>query len=424
MPDHDPSDARVIAALELALEADPAATPVRLHLAALLLASGENARALDHYTTVLTRDPLHRDALEGAAAAAEASGDTTRAASLRALLGAAAATPQPAAQRPGPASIAEDAGDDEDGEEPVRVGAGPSNDPTPWWEAAFTGITLRDVGGMEAVKRRLEISFLGPMRNPALRHAYRASLRGGLLLYGPPGCGKTYIARALAGEMGARFVSIGLDEVLDMWLGQSEKHIHEAFEQARRNAPCVLFFDELDAVGQKRTQLRNNPAQRGVVNQLLAELDGVDADNEGVFVLGATNHPWDVDSALLRPGRFDRTVLVLPPDEPARRQILEHHLTDRPVGGIDLDRLAAGTDGFSGADIAHLVESATELALEAAVISGEMRPIGMDDLTRALGEVRPSVRTWFETARNVVIFANQTGMYDELAAYMKLRKAL
>ncbi|HEX6493724.1 MAG TPA: ATP-binding protein, partial [Candidatus Dormibacteraeota bacterium] len=393
------------------------AIQLRLQLAGLLLASGAEAAALDEYTAVLAREPLNRGALEGAATAADRLGDRNRAASCRALLQVAPAAPSASEPAPPPAAPS-------DGEDAVQVKAGDAAETLPWWEAAFTGTTLKDVGGMEQVKHRLDVSFLAPMRNPELRAAYRKSLRGGLLLYGPPGCGKTYIARALAGELGARFMSIGLDDILDMWLGQSEKHVHEAFEQARRNAPCVLFFDEVDAIGQKRLQLRNHAAHRGVVNQLLAELDGVDGKNEGVFVLGATNHPWDVDSALMRPGRFDRVVLVLPPDEAARREILAHHIEDRPVEGVDVVQLAARTEHFSGADLAHLVDSASELALEDAVRAGTVRPIGGDDFLRALGQLKPSTPAWFETARNVVIFANQTGMYDELSAYMRARGLL
>jgi SpoVK/Ycf46/Vps4 family AAA+-type ATPase len=117
-----------------------------------------------------------------------------------------------------------------------------------------------------------------------------------VLLYGPPGCGKTFLARAVAGELGARFFALGLNDVLDMWLGESERRLHDAFAAARRAAPCVLFLDELDALGQKRSHLRRS-AGRNVVNQLLAELDGAQADNEGLFVLAATNHPWDVDTS-------------------------------------------------------------------------------------------------------------------------------
>ena len=171
--------------------------------------------------------------------------------------------------------------------------------------AHLSGMTLADVGGLEDVKDRLRRSFLDPLQNPSLRRMYGTSLRGGLLLWGPPGCGKTFIACALAGELGAAFISIGLHDVLDMYLGNSERNMHQVFEAARRAAPCVLFFDEVDALGQRRTNLARS-AGRNVVAQLLVELDGATTRNEGVFVLGATNQPWDVDPALQRPGRFDR----------------------------------------------------------------------------------------------------------------------
>jgi SpoVK/Ycf46/Vps4 family AAA+-type ATPase len=229
------------------------------------------------------------------------------------------------------------------------------------------------------------------------------------------------VARAVAGEMGARFIPVGLADVLSMWLGQSERHLHELFETARRNAPVVLFFDELDAIGLKRSQLSHS-AGRNVVNQLLAELDGIGAENEGVFTLGATNHPWDVDSALLPPGRFDRLALVAPPDSPAREAILRYHLRQRPAGSIDLASVARRTDGFSGADIAHLCETATELAMEASIDSGMVRPIEMMDFDRALKQVRPSTPSWFETVRNFVLFANESGLYDDLLAYMRAHK--
>ena len=193
-------------------------------------------------------------------------------------------------------------------------------------------LRLADVGGMEHVKQRLELSFLGPIRNPQLASAFGATAGGGLLLYGPPGCGKTFIARAVAGEIGARFSEFGVADVLDMWTGSSERNLAEIFAAARRNAPCVLFFDEVDALGHKRSHLTTSSSMRNTVNQLLSEMDSLGGRNDGVFVLGATNHPWDVDSALRRPGRFDRMLLVLPPDGPAREAILRHHLRDRPLG--------------------------------------------------------------------------------------------
>src|SRR5438874_6807306 len=313
-------DPALLAALNEALQKDPQSVPLRLHLAGLLMQSGGEQAALEHYAVILVRDPANVPALDGAAQAADAVGDAARANGYRQLLRALEGAPTP----PTPASpTAEQKG--ETPREGVPVAQAPG-DPTPWWEVEWPNLRLKDVGGMENVKRRLNIAFLGPLKNPELRKAYGKSLRGGLLLYGPPGCGKTFIARATAGEMKAKFMGIGLSDVLDMWLGQSEKQLHETFETARRNAPCVVFFDELDALGQKRTNLRMHGPMRNLVNQLLAEMDGAASSNEGIFLLGATNHPWDVDSAMLRPGRFDRMLLVLPPDLEARRAILRYHL--------------------------------------------------------------------------------------------------
>lgn len=274
------------------------------------------------------------------------------------------------------------------------------------------------------VKARLEAAFLAPMRNPELQRYYRKSLRGGLLLYGPPGCGKTFLARAVAGELGAQFFNVGLSDVLDMWLGNSEQNLHEAFAAARRAAPCVLFLDELDALGQKRSHLRTSPSIRNVVNQLLAELDGAQEDNEGVFVLAATNHPWDVDTALRRPGRLDRTLLVLPPDEPAREAILARELADRPADRIDIGRLARKTGEYSGADLVHLVETAAEEAIQLSLTSGGMKPITEAEFERALKSVRPSTRSWFGVAHNYALYANDGGQYDDLLAYIRSHKLL
>jgi SpoVK/Ycf46/Vps4 family AAA+-type ATPase len=284
-------------------------------------------------------------------------------------------------------------------------------------------VTLADVGGLKDVKRRLELSFLAPMRNPELRVQFGKSLRGGLLLWGPPGCGKTFIARALAGELGATFYEVGLSDVLDMYIGNSERNLRSIFEAARRNRPCLLFFDEIDALGQKRTNLRHGgTALRGVVNQMLAELDGATSDNEGIFVLAATNHPWDVDSALLRPGRFDRSVLVLPPDVEARTAILGFHLRGRPAEPFDLRPLAKATEGFSGADLALACEQATEAAMEVSMESGTVQPITKRQLTEAIQSIRPSIGEWLETARNYALYSNDSGTYDELATYLKRRR--
>jgi SpoVK/Ycf46/Vps4 family AAA+-type ATPase len=294
-------------------------------------------------------------------------------------------------------------------------------------EPVETTLRLADVGGLAEVKAHIEAAFLTPLRNPELRERYGATLRGGLLLYGPPGCGKTYLARAVAGELGARFIPVGLSDVLSRWMGQSESNIADLFAYARAQAPCVLFFDEIDALGRSRSGLgRSASALRGVINQLLSELDGVASQNEGIFVLGATNAPWDVDGALRRPGRFDRAVFVQPPDEQARVEILRTHLGGLPLDpGVDVVRLAARADGFSGADLAHVCRTAAQSALvEAARTGSSDRPVTARDLEAAIAGITPSTGRWFASARNVVLFADQAGEYTPLAAYMKAHRLL
>jgi SpoVK/Ycf46/Vps4 family AAA+-type ATPase len=424
---------QLIESMIAAVHASPQDLPLRVHLAQLLITAGRGPEAVTHLAVALQQDPAHDEARTLTAHA----------------LAAPSARPEPPSAQPEQPSI-----------QPKQPSAEPeqqkpANQAMDWraYEEEFTSsvpprfvrsddepdpvageqdrvvdvetssVRLADVGGMADVKKRLELAFLAPLRNEKLRSLYGKSLRGGLLLYGPPGCGKTFLARAVAGEMGARFVTVSLVDVLNMWIGQSERNLHEIFETARRNAPCVLFLDEVDALGHKRSQLQSS-AMRTLGNQLLAEMDGMEGTNDGVFVLAATNAPWDVDPALRRPGRLDRTVLVVPPDATARRVILEVHLRDRPIASIDLKRLAAATERFSGADLAHLCETAAEYAMHDSVTSGQVRMIEQRDFEAALREIQPSTGAWLNTARNVAMFANQDGAYDELAKYLKKNKLL
>ncbi len=434
----------VLDSLRRAVEAMPDDVPLRLHLATMLLRAGQRDEAVRQLGAVLQRDPGHAEALGllrgfgDDPGPAEATGQPPAAgpdnpAERSVVPPAAPASAPRASAGPGqPPQYDWSQAEDElrdvlpamfIGDAPGADSASAGLEEADAYDAEHAGLTLADVAGMTEVKQRLEAAFLAPMRNPELRRLYGKSLRGGLLLYGPPGCGKTFIARAVAGELGARFIAVSFADIIDMFVGQSERNIHELFEIARRNAPCVLFLDEVDAIGQKRSQLRHTP-MRSAVNQLLLELDDISGHNEGVFLLAATNHPWDVDSALRRPGRFDRTLLVLPPDAAAREEVFRYHLKGRPVAGIDLARLARQTDGYSGADIAHICETAAERALMDSVRLGEPRMIGPDDLEGAIGEVKPSLGAWFDTARNVALFANEGGTYDDLAAYLRKRRLL
>ncbi len=418
----------LIRSLRMAVEAAPDDVPLRLHLGSLLLDAGQPDAAIIEAAVALQRVPGDDEAR---ALMARAMGVPPAAANLAGELPPVA--PTPATGNEVDAAFNWDAATDQVKDViPPRFVEAPlatdgSGDPgeSPAWEVDAPGtVRLADVGGMQDVKDRLEAAFLAPLRNPELRKLYGKSLRGGLLLYGPPGCGKTFVARAVAGELGASFLSVSVNDVLDMWIGNSERNMHELFETARRQAPCVVFLDELDALGGKRSRTQS-AGMRNTVNQLLTELDGINAAaNEGVFVLAATNVPWDVDIALRRPGRFDRTLLVLPPDAPAREAILRYHLRERPIEKVDLGKLVKLTEGRSGADLAHLCESAAETALLDSARTGVVRMIGMKDLLDAAKQTTSSTEPWFASARNVAMYANDGGMYDDLVAYLKKRRML
>lgn len=277
--------------------------------------------------------------------------------------------------------------------------------------------TFADVGGLESLKERLRMDIIYPLQRPDLFKAYGKKVGGGVLLYGPPGCGKTLVARAAAGECNVTFISVEIQQVLDMWLGESEKRLHEVFERARAEAPTILFFDEMEAIGAARHQIRQGPGRR-MVNQLLSELDGVGTNNDSILVLGATNAPWDVDPALRRPGRFDRVIFVPPPDLAARENIVKLAFADRPTEGLDYAMIARRTARFSGADLRHLAEVASERALGEALRSGQIRPITSSDVLASLDKVRPTTMEWMETARRFVTYGNQAGVYDEVARYL------
>lgn len=282
-------------------------------------------------------------------------------------------------------------------------------------------IKFSDVGGMRKVKEEIDIKIIQPLKNPDLYKAFGKKTGGGILLYGPPGCGKTFIAKATAGEIDAKFINIGLHDILDMWIGNSEKNLHEIFELARRNTPCVLFFDEVDAMGASRSDLKQS-AMRHVINQFLAEMDGVSSNNEGVLILAATNAPWSVDPAFRRPGRFDRIIMVEPPDVGAREEMLRNMLEGKPVGEVEVFKIAQATDGYSGADLVAVIDIAVEDKLRESMQKDTIQTIGTKDLMKAVKQHKPTTTEWFATARNYALYANESGLYDDILKYMKIKK--
>lgn len=281
-------------------------------------------------------------------------------------------------------------------------------------------ITFDDVGGMDKVKDEIQMKIIHPLTHPDIYKAYGKKIGGGILMYGPPGCGKTHLARATAGQVKAKFLAVGINDVLDMWLGNSEKNLNAIFKQARRNTPCVLFFDEVDALGASRTDMRHSGG-RHIINQFLSELDGVKHSNEGVLILAATNAPWHLDTAFRRPGRFDRIIFVPPPDTSARAEILRILLKGKPVKDIDYPYIAKKTNAFSGADLQAVVDVAVEAKLREAMKQGIPTPLTTKDLQQALKTVKSSTKEWFTTARNYALYANQGGLYDDILEHLNLK---
>ncbi|MEZ4400841.1 MAG: ATP-binding protein [Kofleriaceae bacterium] len=297
-----------------------------------------------------------------------------------------------------------------------------SNDDTAAADAALAPaappVTFADVGGLDDVKAQIDKRIILPFQKPSLFARYRKKAGGGILLYGPPGCGKTLLARATAGQCAATFLNVAIDDILDMWLGESERKLHAVFAKARATPPAVLFFDELEALAGKRQHNRDQTSAK-LVSQFLAEMDGFAQNNAGVLILAATNTPWAIDPAFRRPGRFERVLFVPPPDRAARASILALHLRDRPVAAdVDVAALAQRTSGFSGADLEHLVDTAADRAIADALARGAEVPIDADHLAGALTEVKPTTGEWLTTARNYARYANEGGQYDEVLEFL------
>jgi len=464
----------IVRALREALSVSPDNVPLRQHLAETLLSYGRFAEAEEEYRAALSLSPqalklqtglakalFQQDKVPAAISIVEdifknspeiipaevyllysrlllRAGDTRRAAGeyLKALdADPAAADPTLAEQlgiRPGNAQSLsetyfnsehpenEDAGtpraDTEEGAARLLAEDEPGG---PAVDLERPTVTFADVGGMDALKDEIRMKIIYPMTHPELYQAYGKSMGGGILMYGPPGCGKTYLARATAGEVRANFLAVGISDILDMWLGKSERNLHEVFDVARRNRPCILFFDEVDALAASRSDMRHS-AGRHVINQFLAELDGVKFSNEGVLILGATNAPWHLDTAFLRPGRFDRVIFVPPPDVPSRASILRVLLKGKPTREVDYDYLAKKLNDFSGADLRAVIDTAVEAKLREAMKKGIPAPLTTADLQAAAKGVKPTTKAWFASARNYAIYANQSGFYDDILPYLNI----
>ena len=404
--------------LERALLADPFNGEMRAEYAALLLSQGDAQAALAQYDIVLKQMPAHAAAHVGRARALLAlgrDGDALQCYASAALL---------------PGFEADELLDARQSKarraEPSRFSVVQGGRPDNVVELVNTSrerVRFADIAGLDDLKRTVRLQIIEPFLRPGLFAKFKKRAGGGVMLYGPPGCGKTMLARAVATECRAEFMSVGISDVLNMYIGESERNLAAIFEKARHSRPCVLFFDEIDALAFARSKAQSEHT-RQVVNELLSQLDGFGADNQDVLILAATNMPWDVDSAMKRPGRFSRQVFVPPPDEAARAHIVQLKLHGVPHEGVDAHAIAKATPHFSGADIEGLVEMAKDFVLEDHVTNNVERSITQADLLRAAKDARASTLDWLRTARNLVKYAGADDSYGEVERYLKAHKLI
>ncbi|MEM7825460.1 MAG: AAA family ATPase, partial [Candidatus Aenigmatarchaeota archaeon] len=248
-------------------------------------------------------------------------------------------------------------------------------------------VKWEDIGGLEEVKQQLREMVEWPLKNPEAFERMGITPPRGILLYGPPGCGKTLVAKAVANESGANFIAVKGPEVLTLWVGESERKVREIFRRARQVAPAIIFFDEIDALAPRRGLYRGSAVTETVVSQLLTEMSGIE-ETKGVVIIAATNRPDIVDPALLRPGRIDRFVLIPAPDEKSRLEILKVHTRNMPLKNVDLKEWAKKTEGFSGADIEALCREAAMNSLRENIKAKE---ITNKHFEQAFSKITPSI---------------------------------
>lgn len=252
-------------------------------------------------------------------------------------------------------------------------------------------ITWDMIGGYEDVKKEIRDYLELPLKNRELAKRYGLKLPNGILLFGPPGCGKSMMMKALASETGINFIYVNISDIMSKWYGESENRLKELFNNARRNAPCILFFDEIDTIGVKRESHTGDSVTPRLLSLMLSEIDGINSD-DGVIIVGSTNVPQLLDKALLRAGRFDKLIYIGPPDKKARKEILQIHCKGKPLADdVDFDKLAELTERYSGADLGNLCQEVSRIVAVESLEKGVERKITMNDFIEAIKRYRPSI---------------------------------
>lgn len=283
--------------------------------------------------------------------------------------------------------------------------------------AVKPGIRFVDIAGLETVKENIKEAIVYPFKYPEEYCYFGVKPGGGILLYGPPGCGKTMLAAAAAAECDAVFINLKVSDIKDKYVGESEKNIKEVFTTAQSYEKAILFFDEIDSLAWERSASREGH-ERSLVSELLAQMDGLEAKDtvRKYLVLAATNRPWDVDIALRRPGRFDTTVFIPNPDFEARRKILELSLEGKPLSSsVDLDEIARKTEGFASSEIVAVCQTAAKIPLRERIREKKpRRQLTMTDFEQTLKNQRTVLASWYAKAAKELVSSDQIDMFGDL----------
>jgi transitional endoplasmic reticulum ATPase len=279
------------------------------------------------------------------------------------------------------------------------------------------GIKFADIAGLETVKENIKEAIVYPFIFPDEYKYFGVKPGGGILLYGPPGCGKTMLAAAAAAECDAAFINLKVSDIKDKYVGESEKNLKEVFNVARSYDRAILFFDEIDSLAGERSG-SSDGHEISLVSELLAQMDGMEAKDamRKYLVLAATNRPWDVDIALRRPGRFDTTVFVPHPDFAARRKILELNIKVMPLDKeVNVDKLARSTEGFSSAEVASVCQVAAKIPLGERIRENKpRRKISAKDFDQAISKQKTGLAAWYAKAAEDLPRIGEAEMFQEL----------
>ncbi|MCD6476767.1 MAG: ATP-binding protein [Candidatus Aenigmarchaeota archaeon] len=273
------------------------------------------------------------------------------------------------------------------------------------------------VAGMKELKEKIDDLIITPLMKPEYAE-YDLEQSSGTILYGPPGCGKTHIIRSIPGEIKKRtgqrvgIIDLAVSDILDQWVGSTEKHIKAIFETAKQNEPCIIFFDEIEGIGMSRSSHNSSYGKR-FVDELLKDISKIREENKRVYIIGATNHPASLDPALIRPGRFDEAILISPPDFDARKEMFELYVGKLPYSNdIDYKQLALLSEDFSGADIKKVCRDAGKIAKKRAIRNNTKDPINQNDLLVAIENTYPSVYHWYDEMEKML----KKGKLDKIFA--------